>query len=65
MKETKTYEEKLNIVQDYLNNDLSYRETSEKFKVSYNNVYAWVNIYKKHGLGSLIDSRGRSKPLQY
>ena len=60
-KET-TYEEKLNIVQDYLNNNLSYRETAEKFQVSYNNVYAWVNKYKKHGPDGLIDSRGGSKP---
>ncbi|WP_425328886.1 helix-turn-helix domain-containing protein [Ruoffia tabacinasalis] len=41
------------------------QKKSFKFKVSYNNVYAWVNIYKKHGPGGLIDSRGRSKPLQY
>ncbi|HJG47938.1 MAG TPA: helix-turn-helix domain containing protein, partial [Facklamia tabacinasalis] len=41
-----------------MNNDQSNRESAEKFQVSYNNAYSWVNKYKKHGPDGLIDSRG-------
>lgn len=58
----KTQEEKIEIVKDYLAGGMSYRETAEKHRVSYNNVYSWVQKYRKHGPAGLIDGRGRRKP---
>lgn len=57
-----TQEEKIQIVKDYLNNGLSYKETAKKYQVSYNNVYSWVQKYKNHGPDGLVDGRGRGKP---
>lgn len=60
----KTYEEKLKIVEDYISNRLTYQEAAEKHQVNYNNIYSWVNKYKKHGPKGLEDNRGRGKPLE-
>ena len=57
-----TQEEKIQIVKDYLANNLSYKEAAEKHQVSYNNVYSWVQKYKEHGPDGLVDGRGRGKP---
>ncbi|HLR22624.1 MAG TPA: helix-turn-helix domain-containing protein [Pseudogracilibacillus sp.] len=57
-----THDEKIKIVKSYLANNLSYKDTAEKYQVSYNNVYSWVQKYKKHGPDGLIDGRGRGKP---
>lgn len=56
-----TYEEKLNIVKFYLDNELSYKEIARKFNVTYGQVYQWVQKYKKHGSDGLIDRRGKGK----
>lgn len=58
----KTYEEKLEIVKDYIENNMSYKDAATKHQVSYNNVYSWVQKYKQYGPKGLIDSRGRRKP---
>ena len=57
-----TQAEKIEIVKDCLANGLSYKETAEKYHVSYNNVYSWIQKYKEHGPDGLIDGRGRGKP---
>ena len=57
-----TQAEKFEIVKDFLANGLSYKETAEKYQVSYNNVYSWIQKYKEHGPDGLIDGRGRGKP---
>lgn len=57
-----THEEKIDIVKDYLSNNLSYIEAAEKHNISYNNIYSWVQKYKKHGPDGLVDGRGRRKP---
>lgn len=57
-----THEEKIQMVKDCLNNRLSYRDTAEKYNVSYNNIYSWVQKYKEYGPDGLIDGRGRRKP---
>lgn len=63
MKARKTiYEERLNIVEFYLDNELSYKEIAEKFNVTYGQVYQWVQKYKKHDSDGLIDGRGKGKP---
>lgn len=56
-----TQQEKIEIVKDYLKNQLSYKEAAEKHQVSYNNVYSWVQKYKEHGPEGLVDGRGRGK----
>ena len=60
----KTYEEKIEIVEDYIENHLTYKKAAEKHQVSYNNIYSWVNKYKKHGPKGLEDNRGRGKPSE-
>ncbi len=60
----KSYEEKIDIVEDYMANKLTYKEAAEKHQVSYNNIYSWVNKYKKHGPKGLEDNRGRRKPSE-
>lgn len=60
----KTYEEKIRIVEDYIENRLTYKEAAEKHQVSYNNIYSWVNKYKKHGPKGLEDNGGRGKPSE-
>src|SRR5699024_12562649 len=57
-----THDEKVKIVKDCLANELSYKETAEKYRIPYNNVYSWVQEYKEHGPTGLIDGRGRGKP---
>src|SRR5690625_1277777 len=57
-----THEEKVEIVKDYLSEGLSYTEAAKKHHVSYNNIYSWVQKYKKHGPDGLVDGRGRRKP---
>lgn len=60
----KSYEEKIKIVEDYIDNHLTYKQAAEKHQVSYNNIYSWVNKYKKHGPKGLEDNRGRGKPSE-
>lgn len=63
MKSRKTTQaEKIEIVKDCLTNGLSYKETAEKYQVSYHNVYSWAQKYKKHGPDGLTDGRGHGKP---
>lgn len=57
-----TQEEKIEIVKDCLANGLAYKETAEKYQVSYNNIYSWIRKYKEHGPDGLVDGRGRGKP---
>lgn len=57
-----THAEKIKIVKDCLANGLSYKETAEKYQVSYHNVYSWVQKYQQHGPDGLFDGRGRGKP---
>lgn len=57
-----THEEKIEIVKACLANNLSYKDTAERYQVSYNNVYSWVQKYKTYGPDGLVDGRGRRKP---
>lgn len=56
-----TYDEKIEIVAFCIENNDNYQLTSDKYKVSYQQVYTWVRKYKAHGQKSLIDNRGKSK----
>lgn len=54
-----THKERLEITQYCLAIDKNYQETAEKYQVSYQQVYQWVQKYEKDGSGGLIDRRGR------
>lgn len=58
----KSFEEKVEIVKELLEEGLSYKEAATKHGVSYNNVYSWVKKYKEYGEKGLIDGRGRGRP---
>lgn len=57
-----THEERIEIVQDFLKNGMTYKESAEKHRVSYNNIYVQVQKYKEYGPAGLVDGRGRVKP---
>ena len=56
-----TYDERIEIVAFCIENNDNYQLTSDKYKVSYQQVYSWVRKYKTYGQNSLIDNRGTSK----
>ncbi len=59
-----TLQERIDIVTDHIESGLSYAETAEKYDVSYQQVYQWIQKYNKNGIDGLIDRRGRSKPVE-
>lgn len=58
-----TYDERVEIVAFCIENNDNYQLTSDKYKVSYQQVYTWVRKYKSNGKESLIDNRGKSKSI--
>lgn len=58
-----TYDERVEIVAFCIENNDNYQLTSDKYKVSYQQVYTWVRKYKSNGQESLIDNRGKSKSI--
>lgn len=56
-----TYDERIEIVAFCIENNDNYQLTSDKYKVSYQQVYSWVRKYKANGQDSPIDNRGKSK----
>jgi transposase-like protein len=59
-----TFEERIEIVQYTIANDLDYQKTVEKYGVSYPQVYAWVRKYQAGREEALQDNRGRKKPAE-
>jgi len=59
-----TYEERIEIVEDCLKNGQDYTATAEKYKVSYQQVYSWVQKYNARGVAALKDNRGKGKDLK-
>ena len=59
-----TLEERIEIAQYTIANDLDYQKSIEKYDVSYQQVYAWVRKYKSSGEEALKDNRGRNKPAE-
>lgn len=57
-----TYEERLEIAQYHEAHDISIRELSELFEVSYQQAYQYVKKYEAAGQYGLEDRRGRRKP---
>jgi transposase-like protein len=56
-----TYEERIEIVAFCISNNDDYQATADKFKVSYQQVYAWVRKYEANGYEALMDRRGKLK----
>jgi len=56
-----TYEERTEIVAFCISNNDDYQVTADKFKVSYQQVYAWVRKYEANGYEALTDRRGKRK----
>lgn len=60
-----TYQERIEITQYCLAIDKDYQKAADKYQVSYQQLYQWVQKYEKNGPDGLIDRRGRglsSKP---
>ena len=56
-----TYEERIAFVRECIENGYNYTEIAEKYKVGYQQIYTWVQKYKKNGEDALKDRRGRRK----
>ena len=59
-----TLQERIDIVTDHMGSGMSYAETAEKYDVSYQQVYQWIQKYKANGVDGLIDRRGQTKPAE-
>lgn len=57
-----TFDEKLEAVQYCIANNNNYYDTMDRYKVSYQQIYSWVQKYKKSGVDGLVDMRGKAKP---
>ncbi|TJY37547.1 transposase [Cohnella pontilimi] len=56
-----TFDERIEIVKFCIEHQHNYAQTAEKFQVSYQQVYSWVNKYLKSGAEALQDRRGKRK----
>lgn len=56
-----TYEERVEIVSFCIANNENYQLASEKYQVSYQQVYTWTKKYKGIGLEALADRRGKRR----
>ena len=56
-----TFEERVDIVKDYIESGSSYEECAEKYEISYQQIYQWVHKYQEHGIDGLQDRRGKRK----
>ena len=54
-----SFEERKEIVLFTLKNKRNFAESAEKYKVSYHQVYTWVQKYEESGDAGLEDNRGR------
>jgi len=59
-----TQEDRVKIAKECIRIDLNYKETAEKYGLSYHQEYRWVKEYEKHGEAGLIDGRGKGRPSQ-
>ena len=56
-----TYEERIALVHECIENGYNYTGSAQKHKVGYQQIYTWVQKYKKDGEEGLKDRRGRHK----
>ena len=58
------FEERINIVKDYMESGSSYEEIAEKYEISYQQIYQWVRKYQECGIDGLKDRRGKRKAAE-
>jgi len=58
---TTTFEERIEIVKYCIEHNRNYSETTEKYKVSYQQVRSWTVKYEQSGIDTLVDRRGKHK----
>lgn len=58
-----TLDERIEIVSHCIANGRNYDEIIQKYKVSYSQIYNWIEKYEKNGIDGLVDKRGKHKPL--
>lgn len=56
-----TYQERIEMVQHTLANDLNYKQAMETYGISYHQIYTWVKKYQQQGEQGLKDRRGQNK----
>ena len=56
-----TYEERIVFVKECIENGCNYTQIAQKHQVGYQQIYTWVQKYKKDGEDALKDRRGRHK----
>lgn len=56
-----TYEERIALVKECIESGYNYTEIAQKYQVGYQQIYTWVQKYKKNGEDALKDRRGRRK----
>ena len=56
-----TFEERMEIVQYTIAHNHNYKETAEKFQISYHQARSYVKKYEENGPQGLVDNRGRNK----
>ena len=59
-----TKEERAEIVAFCIANGKDYALTTEKYNISYQQIYSWVRKYEANGLDGLSDKRGKNKPVE-
>ncbi len=59
-----TLEERIEIVEHCIEHGKDYPATIEKYGVSYQQIYSWVNKYEAKGIDGMKDGRGRTKPVE-
>ena len=60
-----TFEDRVEIVDYYMNHGQSYKTTANHFNINYSQVYNWVKKYNLHGYDGLKDGRGKGNPSLY
>ncbi len=58
-----TLDERIEIVSYCIANGKDYGATIEKYKVSYQQIYSWVEKYEEKGIDGLVDKRGKRKSM--
>ena len=61
-KEKLSQEQKLQAVLYCLEHRLDYRQTSEQYKITCQQIYHWVKKYQEQGEAGLLDRRGKRRP---
>ena len=59
-----TLAERIEIVSYCIENGKDYGKTIEKYQISYQQIYSWVQKYEKFGVDKLTDKRGKRKSFE-